>query len=72
MVVRAHDAALEHRPEGLNAVRVSHVADVLTDGVLDRFVRVGDALVGDRFIRVDRGGSRRRFALDMFLRLPPM
>ena len=38
LVVRPVVAALEHRPEALNAVRVGHPTDVLPDGMLHRFV----------------------------------
>ena len=55
LVEGASVGALQHRPEGLNPVRVSLTADVLGDGVFDRLMLPLDALVGSGFVRVDRG-----------------
>ena len=59
VVKRAMVAALERGPEGLDPVGVSLVADVLGDGVLDRFMLEGHAAVGDRIVGVDLGVGRR-------------
>ena len=54
LVERALVRPFQHRPVRLNAVRVRHAADVLTDRVLDGLVVEGDAVVGGRIVGVDR------------------
>ncbi len=55
LVIRAVVSALEHRPEGFDAVRVRLTAHILFDAVLDRLVLAVDADVGLRFVRIDSG-----------------
>ena len=57
-VEHADVAALKHRPERFDPVRVDLTADVLLDAVLDGVV-VTEPLVGRRLVGVERGvGSR--------------
>ena len=43
----------QHRPEGLNAVGMRHPVHILADRVLDRFMRVRDALIRGRIIGIN-------------------
>ena len=47
--------ALQHRPEGFDAIGVRHAVNVLGDRVLDAFMRVGDALVSRCVVGVNHG-----------------
>ena len=63
-VIRAVDPALEHRPERLHAVRVSHAADVFADAVVHRFVADAVEQIGDVVIRGRTIGVERRAVCD--------
>ena len=52
---------LEHGPERLDSIHVRHAVNVLADRVLERLVRVRDAFVGHRIVRVDRRVRVRHF-----------
>ena len=54
MRLPCHVGALESRPEALDAVGVRHAPDILGDGMLDGFVRVGQPLIGRCLVAVDR------------------